>query len=103
MNTHTLKATATALREKLEALEGQNSDAKLMLNTLRGLLLKAENGKIHAPMEARDIPGYRYLPETNLQDDRDLSQLFAEFYMALIDGEEWSSFKKFQAKNKNHD
>jgi len=49
MNTHTLKATATALREKLEALEDQNSDAKLMLNTLRGLLLKAENGKIHAP------------------------------------------------------
>lgn len=44
-----------------------------------------------------------YLPETNLQDDRNLSQLFAEFYMALIDGEEWSSFKKFQAKNKNHD
>lgn len=30
MNTHTLKATATALREKLEALEDQNSDAKLM-------------------------------------------------------------------------
>ncbi|MNV93413.1 hypothetical protein D3C71_1881010 [compost metagenome] len=54
-------------------------------------------------MEARDIPGYRYLPETNLQDDRILSELFAKFYMALIDGEEWSSFKKFQAKNKNHD
>lgn len=52
-------------------------------------------------MEARDIPGYRYLPETNLQDDRNLSQLFAEFYMALIDGEEWSSFKKFQAKIKS--
>ena len=59
--------------------------------------------KFMPPMEARDIPGYRYLPETNLQDDRNLSQLFAEFYMALIDGEEWSSFKKFQAKNKNYD
>ncbi|MCS4066567.1 hypothetical protein M2413_005576 [Pseudomonas putida] len=62
--------------------------AKLVLNTLRGLLFKAENGKIHAPMEARDIPGYRYLPETNLQHDRNLSQLFAEFYMALIEEEE---------------
>ncbi|MNC65620.1 hypothetical protein D3C76_688730 [compost metagenome] len=103
MNTHTLKVTAKALREKLEALEDQNSDAKIMLNTLRSLLLKAENGEILAPMEARDIPGYRYLPETNLQDDRILSELFAKFYMALIDGEEWSSFKKFQAKNKNHD
>ncbi|WP_256659446.1 hypothetical protein [Pseudomonas sp. H9] len=96
----TLKATAKALREYLEALEDKNPDAKAMLNILRDLLLKAEGDEIQTPMEPKGIPGYRYLPETNLQDDRELSELFASFYMALIDGQEWSFFKKFQAKYK---
>ncbi|MEG1039399.1 MAG: hypothetical protein RSE94_05705 [Pseudomonas sp.] len=99
----TLKATAKALREHLETLKDNNPDAKAMLNILRDLLLKVEGNEIQTPMEPREIPGYRYLAETNLQDDRKLSELFANFYMALIDGQEWSSFKLFQAKYKKHD
>ncbi|MFG0322948.1 hypothetical protein ACF8EF_11555 [Pseudomonas sp. zjy_15] len=99
MDKHTLKITARALREKLETIKDQNPDAMTMLNLLRDLLLKSENGEIHAPLEARDISWYRYLQETNLQDDHELSEAFAKFYMALINGQEWSSFKKFQAKS----
>lgn len=72
MDKHTLKITARALREKLETIKDQNPDAMTMLNLLRDLLLKSENGEIHAPLEARDISWYRYLQETNLQDDHEL-------------------------------
>ncbi|MFI7856279.1 hypothetical protein ACIF8Z_04690 [Pseudomonas promysalinigenes] len=99
MDKDTLKITARALREKLEILKDQNPDAMTMLNLLHDLLLKSENGEIHAPLEARDISWYRSLQETNLQDDHELSEAFAKFYMALINGQEWSSFKKFQAKS----
>ncbi|MGB5955905.1 hypothetical protein [Pseudomonas sp.] len=102
MDKHTLKVAARELRENLEILKDKNPDALTMLNILRDLLLKSENSEIHTPLEARDIPGHRYLPETNLQDNHELSEAFAKFYMALIDGQEWSSFKKFRAKNKTH-
>ncbi|MCY1462497.1 hypothetical protein D9M71_802800 [compost metagenome] len=78
MDKHTLKITARALREKLEILKDQNPDAMTMLNLLHDLLLKSENSEIHTPVEARDIPGYRYLPETNLQDNHELSEAFAK-------------------------
>lgn len=50
MDKHTLKITARALREKLETIKDQNPDAMTMLNLLRDLLLKSENGEIHAPL-----------------------------------------------------
>ena len=103
MDKDTLKITARALREKLEILKDQNPDAMTMLSLLRDLLLKSENGDIHTPLEARDISCYRYLPETNLRDDHELSEAFAKFYMALIKGQEWSSFKKFKARSNTHE
>ncbi|MFT2189045.1 hypothetical protein ACMV6F_26370, partial [Pseudomonas putida] len=50
MDKDTLKITARALREKLEILKDQNPDAMTMLNLLRDLLLKSENGDIHTPL-----------------------------------------------------
>lgn len=102
MDIDALKATAQDLRAKLEHYKLKEPAASLLLTDLEGLLRDAERGLIHAPVEPRDIPGYRLFAETDLQSYRDLSEAYSNFYVELIDARQSEAYKLLAAKMKNH-
>lgn len=101
MNLKALKLAATQLRSMLEHYQHQEPAAAMLLRELEGLINRALRKQITVPMEARDIPGHRYFSETPLGAYRDLEQLFASFYVELIDGRSSKAFQMLQAKMKN--
>lgn len=101
MDINALKAAAQDLREKLEYYKLKDPAALLLLTDLQSLLLRAEEGKIHSPVEARDIPGYRLFTETNLQSYEDLEAAYTRFYMELTEARQSEAYRLLAAKMKN--
>lgn len=93
MNTNTLKQASLRLREKLEFYRHQNPAAGALLDSLEGLMSRAERQGIRTPMEPREIPGYRIFTETNLQEHTDLEAAYTNFYMELTQGRETEIYR----------
>ncbi|WP_442109136.1 hypothetical protein [Pseudomonas sp. NUPR-001] len=98
MNQDALEYAAIHLRNLLERYQLQEPAAALLLRELNGLIDRALRQEITAPMEPRDIPGHRYFTETPLGSYRDLEELYASFYVELIDGRSSRAFQMLQAK-----
>lgn len=98
MDIDALQAAAQHLREKLEYYKLKDPTALLLLTDLQGLLLSAELGHIHTPVEARDIPGYRLFTETNLQSYKDLEAAYTSFYIELTEARQSGAYKMLKAK-----
>ena len=98
MNLDALKLAAIKLRSLLEHHQYEEPAAASLLQALSGLIEQAVNHRITSPMEARDIPGYRYFTETPLGGYLELEHAFATFYIELIDGRSSKAFQKLQAK-----
>jgi len=98
MNSDALKLAATQLRSLLEHYQHQERAAAMLLQELDGLITRAMKKEITTPMEPRDIPGHRYFTETQLGAYRDLEELYASFYVELIDGRASKAFQMLQAK-----
>lgn len=100
MNALALKNTAIELRGLLERYQLTEPDARHLLLSLQQLITAAEQGHITTAIEARDIPGHRLMDESNLRQYRDLSAAYSNFYIELIDGREWESFKRLERSMK---
>lgn len=87
MNMPELKTTAGELRRVLNNYVAIDTTAAALLAQLENLLDRAERGAILQEVEIRDIPGYKILTETELQQHNDLSEAYAAFYIELTGGE----------------
>jgi len=93
-----LKTAALLLREKLDLYTHKDPAAALLLSDLNKLLSMAELESIKENMEPRDIPGHRLFEETNLRMLGDLKVAYANFYIELIGGRDWSSYKLIESR-----
>lgn len=100
MNTSTLKQAALDLREKLEFYKSKDLAALSLYEQMKPLIIDAENGMIHEKLEPRDIPGYKLLADTDLQQYDDLSKAYSKFYVELTDGRNTKTYQAIQEMKK---
>jgi len=86
MDTTLLKEAAKHLRERLDFYKLTDRAAVALYADLEPLLSAAEQGLIKDKLEPRDIPGYRLIVDTSLQQYDDLSKAYSKFYLELTDG-----------------
>lgn len=96
MNTATLKQAAFDLRKKLEFYKSTDSAVLSLYEQMKPLILDAENEIIHEKLEPRDIPGYKLLADTDLQQYDDLSKAYSKFYVELTDGRSTKAYQVIQ-------
>ncbi|WP_448102745.1 hypothetical protein [Luteibacter jiangsuensis] len=87
MNKELLKQKAEALKELLQKYSVVNPEAGSVLISLQGLLTKAMNHEISAPIEWVSIPGAYQFNEGSLRQYKDLENAFAEFRIEVTGGE----------------
>jgi len=98
MNIDDLKIATLQLREQLELCKDKSEIAAILYSQLEPLLSAVEQGKITQNIEPREIPGHRLFEETNLRENSNLKKAYANFYVEIIGGREWSSYKLLKEK-----
>lgn len=100
MNMHKLKVTASELRHVINKYIAIDPAVVVLLAQLKNLLDRAERGDIVQEVEIRDIPGYKTLTETALEQYNDLSEAYAAFYIELTGGES-DALRLFKARRQS--